>query len=263
MIKKRELVSFDEVCPFNCKHCYTFELNRTGDSRTIDEIVDSLADKEFDIVYVSQRKDNFVNPDEGIELCEKLYDKYNCNLIAITRNIFNNKQLERLNILNMKMRCNDRYLFFAVSVPALESAELTEDLNKIPTPKERMKFLNDISKKGILNILLIRPLFPNNLIPIDESITLIEQCKDFVDCVVSSGLAVNEYILRRLNLKEEDFIYTDEHLDYLVGAIEGDVKYVNVKKEIELLKITCKKCNIPFFEHTIPAINYLINEVGN
>lgn len=259
MIRKRELVSFDDMCPFNCKHCYTFELDRTGYNRTVDEIVDSLVDKEFDIIYVSQRKENFVDPDEGIELCEKLYEKYNCNLIAITRNVFDNKQLERIDRLNKKMRCNNRFLFLAVSIPAIESAELTEDLSKIPTPKQRIGFLEDISKREILNILLIRPLFSDNMIPIDEPLKIIEQCKTFVSCVVSSGLAVNEYILRRLNLKEEDFLYTDEKIDYLVGAIEGDVKYINVKKEIEIIRESCQKWNVPFFEHTIPAINCLLN----
>ena len=148
ILKKREIVSFDGPCPYNCKHCYTFELDRTGDNRTVDEIVDSLMDKEFDIVYVSQRKDNFVNPDEGIELCEKLYDRYNCNLIAITRNIFDSKQLDRLDGLNKKMRCNNRYLFFAVSIPAIDSAELTEDLNKLYDSLLNWVCLKDFEKNN-------------------------------------------------------------------------------------------------------------------
>lgn len=27
ILKKREIVSFDGPCPYNCKHCYTFGLN--------------------------------------------------------------------------------------------------------------------------------------------------------------------------------------------------------------------------------------------
>lgn len=260
MIKRRELVSFDDVCPFGCKHCYTFELNRTGYNRTIDEIVDSLMGKEFDVIYVSQRKDNFVNPDEGLELCEKLYDKYACNLIAITRNVFNDKQMDRLVKLNERMRSNNKYLFFAVSIPALETANYTEDLSKIPSPIERIHFLESIGKRGITNILLVRPLFPNNMIPIEEVLRVIEQCIDFVSCVISSGLAINENILQRLDLKEEDFIYTNEKIDYLVGAIEGNVRYIDVKREIEIIRKACKEWNIPFFEHSVPALNYMINK---
>lgn len=259
MIKKRELVSFDDVCPFNCKHCYTFELNRTGYNRTINEIVDSLANKEFDVVYVSQRKDNFVNPDEGLELCEKLYDKYNCNLIAITRNIFNCEQIDRLTKLNKKMRDNNKFLFMAVSIPALESANVTEDLSKIPTPQERVLFLENISKRDILNILLIRPLLPDDLVPVDEVIRIVQQCKNFVSCIVSSGLAVNDHILKRLNLKEDNLTYSNEKIDYLVGAIEGNVRYIDVKDKIEIIKNECKKWEIPFFEHSVPALNYLMN----
>ncbi len=263
MIKKRELVSFDDVCPFNCKHCYTFELNRTEQNRTINEIVDSLANKEFDVVYVSQRKDNFVNPDEGLELCEALYDRYNCNLIAITRNKFNSEQLDRLAKLNMKMRDNKKFLFMAVSIPALESAKVTEDLSKIPTPQERIEFLKDIHKRDILNILLIRPLFPDELVPVDEVLRIVYQCKNFVSCIVSSGLAVNEHILKRLNLKEDSLTYSSEKIDYLVGAIEGNVKYIDVKDKIKSIDNECKKWGIPFFEHSVPALNYLMKAEGN
>lgn len=263
MIKKRELVSFDDICPFNCKHCYTFELDRTGHNRTINEIVDSLAGKEFDVVYVSQRKDNFVNPDEGLELCEKLYDRYNCNLIAITRNTFDNAQLDRLTKLNNRMRANNKFLFMAVSIPALESAKVTEDLQKIPTPQERMEFLEKISERGVLNILLIRPLFPDALVPVEEVLRIIQTCKKFVSCIVSSGLAVNEHILKRLNLKEDELVYSDEKIDYLVGAIEGNVKYIDVKNKIEIINNECKKWNIPFFEHSVPALNYLIRVTNN
>ena len=65
-LEKRELVSFDGACPYKCKHCYTFGLNEENKNLSIDDIVESLKEKEFDVIYVSHNKENFINPKEGI-----------------------------------------------------------------------------------------------------------------------------------------------------------------------------------------------------
>lgn len=38
-----------------------------------------------------------------------------------------------------------------------------------------------------------------------------------------------------------------------------NVKYVNVKKELEQVENTCKKSGIPFFQNSLPAINYIFS----
>lgn len=257
-IEKRVLVSLDGECPYHCKHCYTYDLEKREGSRTISEIVDSIKNEEFDIIYVSQKKENFVFPDEGLSLCEELFEHYRTDIIAITRNVFDEKQLKRLKTINQKMIKEGKRFFLAVSIPALESARVTEELSIIPSPEERIDFLRRASKEGISTILVIRPLYPETIIKIEEILNLVDKCKEFVSCILSSGLVVNESILDRLGYKEDDFSYVnDGKSDYLVGAIEGNMKYIDVKKELEMIRLYCQKLGVPFFEHSIPAINYI------
>lgn len=79
-----------------------------------------------------------------------------------------------------------------------------------------------------------------------------------VSCVVSSGLGVNDSILSRLGMKESDFSYK-ENQEYLQGAIECEIKFVNVEKELAALHKKCTSLGIPMFEHSMPAINYVMN----
>ncbi len=104
VLKKRELVSFDGPCPYQCKHCYTYGLDEENKHLTENDIVDSLKGKQFDVIYVSHNRENFVVPDEGIELCSKLFETYNKDMIAITRNVFNDEELDRFAKLSRKMK---------------------------------------------------------------------------------------------------------------------------------------------------------------
>ena len=73
LYKTRVMVSFDGYCPLHCKHCYTYELHhQLKKQRTVDEIVESISGKQFDIIYVSQSYENFQKEEDGIELCKAL-----------------------------------------------------------------------------------------------------------------------------------------------------------------------------------------------
>ena len=71
-------------------------------------------------------------------------------------------------------------------------------------------------------------------------------------------LGVNDSILSRLGMKESDFSYK-ENQEYLQGAIECEIKFVNVEKELAALHKKCTSLGIPMFEHSMPAINYVMN----
>jgi len=256
-INKRVLISFDDLCPYQCKHCYTLDIKRKSDNRTISEIVDSIASKEFDVVYVSQRRDNFVIPDEGLELCEEIFKRYKCNIFIITRNIFNKPCIERLLKLKNKMQENDKEIIVAVSVLATHSYTKSENPHIVPSPYERLEFLKELSNNGIKTVVIIRPVFPRHIIPIDELYEIVDICKTFDTCVVSSGLAVNDNIIWRLGLTSEDMCYL-ENTNYLEGAMEGELRFLNVEKELDDLKLYCDKQKVPFFEHTMQSINYVL-----
>lgn len=269
-LRTRELVSFDGPCPYNCKHCYTFGLNEENKNLTAEDIVDSLEGKSFDAIYVSHNKENFIDPSKGIDLCRKLFSRYNKDMLVITRNVFNEEELNDFSMLNEEMKRNGKLLCLAVSIPALESIGVTEGEGIIPTPEKRIDFLRRAKNKGIRTILVIRPLFPDKFIPISEPLRLIEECKEYVDCVLSSGLAVNDAILKQLGMQEDDFSYLDgDNSKYLIGAI-GNAKYIDVKNELAQIKEKCASLNIKVFDHSMEALkmfdhsmeamNYLKNE---
>ena len=258
ILNEREIVSFDGLCPYRCKHCYTFGLNEEDKHLTIDDIVNSLNDKKFDVIYVSHNKENFINPSEGIQLCEELFFHYHKDIIAITRNIFNDSELDELVQLQKKMKEEDKDFFLAVSIPAKESIDITEGNKMIPTPNERIDFIKRAKEKGLTTILVIRPLFPNHIIPISEALDLIDDLNGYIDCVLSSGLAVNSKILSQLNMTEDQFQYLDgDNSNYLIGVVSSDIKYIDVKDEILQIQVKCNDLNIPFFSHSLSALNYL------
>lgn len=258
-IEKRSLISFDDLCPYQCKHCYTLDIDRSNKNRSIEEIVDSIGDTDFDIVYVSQRRDNFIDQDYGIELCERVFDRYGCNILVITRNVFSQQHIERLKALHQKMLNVGKRLFVAVSIFATKSFSVSENPNKVPSPYERIRFLEKLSQEKIDTITLIRPVFPNNIVPIEELYEIVDLCSEFNSCIVSSGLAINDNILWRLGLNLEDFYYV-ENMPYLEGVMEGKLKFVDVSKELLLLKQHCQENNISFFDHTLSAINFYIEK---
>ena len=124
-IQNRVFVSFDGQCPYNCKHCFSFECKQQSPPRTLDQIIESLQNLSFDVIYVSQKRENFINPELGLLLCEKLFERYRCNIVIITRNVFSAINQERLISLKNKMSVYGKYLFIGVSIVGNESACFT------------------------------------------------------------------------------------------------------------------------------------------
>ena len=257
-LRKREFVSFDEPCQFGCKHCYTYGIPRNA-IRSSNEIVSSIQGKQFDVIYVSQKTDNFYYPLKGISLCNQLFSTYDTNLFIITRNVFTADELEQLVLLKNRMNESGKRLFIAISINALESYHVCENVDKVPTPSARINFIIQLAEKNFLPILMLRPVFPNEVIPVTECTQIIEQVSRYVSCVVSSELGVNEEVLDRLGMKESDFKYT-ENQEYLQGAISCHVKFVDVPEELIIIERKCNAVSVPFFSHSMPALNYVLNK---
>lgn len=257
-LQNRVFVSFDGQCPYKCRHCFSFEAEQCIPPRTAEEIIDSLQKLDFDVVYVSQKRENFINPEEGIELCEMLFNRFFCHIVVITRNILDTVQQERLLKLHRRMRESGKHLFLGVSVVGLESAGFTENLSLFPSPEARIQFAKEIYHHGIHTMLLIRPLFPETIIPSEEWKRIVDLAAGNISCILSGALMVNPAILKRLGLQESDLQYlAGGESEYLDGAIAGSIKFVDVRSEMHQLKEYCKNKGVPFFEHSMPAINYL------
>ena len=240
--EKRQFISLGGRCAFDCNHCYTFSpiYKRRLDNHTIPEIVNSLAAKSFDIVYVSGHRENFVNPDEGLELCERIFKAYNTDLLITTRKTFAGTQLARLNELYQAMKANGKDLYFCVSIPCTSSYRLLEPCELIPTPDERIEFLKSIYALGIYTFLTIRPLCPDSFIRVREALEIVDACHTFSSAVISSGIVVDEHIKKRLGNFPEYKSVEGELMECLEN-MQMTVEYVNVEKEWTQIRERCEK----------------------
>lgn len=254
--KRRVFVSFDAACPMKCKHCYTYELKQRNKQRNIDELVDSLVEECFDIIYVSKSYENFYDEKRGLLLCKALWERFHKDIFIITRRRLDDTTIEKLAQLNSEMRLNGSGLYLGVSASAMESASLLENQDFCPTVLERMSNLKRAKDLGIKTVLLLRPLLPDNIISIEEPLCLVEKSKGFVDVVISSGLIVTDKILHSLNLNQTDMKYLERgDSDYLADLHSDSIRYVDAQDEIQKIRECCKNNRIPFFEHSMPALN--------
>lgn len=257
ILRKRELVSFSGECTYQCKHCFAFDVSEDRNCGNIAEIIDSLREKDFDVVYLSHYRENFIVPEQGLSLCEKIFYEYKCDICIITRSILKEANLERLIKLNSVMNKEGKNLYVCSSIPALYSYEILENRKYIPTPFERIAFLQSLSENGIWSLLTIRPLLPDSIIPLSEAKEIINLCKNHVDAVMTSGLAVTDKICKRLGIDNNSLNYDPKaESEYLIGTGEN-VRYVDVRMEINELENYCKDVNLPFFAHSMTALNYL------
>lgn len=263
MFNNRALVSFSGPCKLQCKHCYTFSKSCASkcfdDNLECDALIDSI-DDNVDIVYISHDRENFIDEKAGIALANAIFEKKNKSIFIITRCNLSDSCVQELSQLNNKMKERGLILIIAVSVPALKSYDLLEQKDIVATPEERIRVLARLHEKGIKTILMIRPLLPTALIPIEETYQLINLSKYYIDAVVASGIAVNKKILERLGLLDYPFIYMDgNNAEFLIGADVPDIKYVDTEREIKQLFEYCKYNNILCYRHSLDAINGIAN----
>jgi DNA repair photolyase len=255
----RCIASFGGQCPFNCAFCYTgIDGYKQEKLNSIDTIIDELREKNPDIVYISGQRESFVNPDEGLELCERIFTEFQSDLMITTRNVFNSTQLQRLFDLKQQMDVANKDLFVCISIPALDSSNKIEPSNLIPSPKERIDFLSKIHGGGLYSILTLRPVFPNAFIPVSEPMQILNDSKHFIDAVIASGVVVDESTLPKLGGFPEDYTSERRNIMEILGR-SILVDYVDVGEELEQIKNACRKQNLYFAEHSMSVVEYLKN----
>jgi len=258
--QKRVLTSFGGKCPFKCLHCYTFskdfpaqDLDRLS---SIDGIINKLKKKhKFNVIYVSGYKENFENPDDGLDLLEALFSEFKCHILFTTRNVFEEKHILRISNLNKLMEKSKKHLFACVSIPAYDSYKKLEPNSKIPNPEKRIEFLKQLYNNGITTFLTLRPICPNSFIPTGEYIKILEKSYTFCNAVIASGIHVDEHIVKRLKTFPEF-----KHKQKKWACFNNmAIQVVDVKEELLAIKMFCKG-KVRIFKTSIPAINHFYNK---
>lgn len=256
--QSRALISFEGKCPMNCKHCYTYDLDLQADNWDINSVVKKLEHQPCDIIYVSQRYENFCDENRGYLLCNELYNKYRKDIFIITRSYLSDDMIHKLRCLSDFMRNEGNTLYLAVSVCANESYAITENIELCPTPVQRLSNLQRAYEGGIKTILMLRPIFPNTIIPVAECTSLISQSAQYIDSVVASGLIATEGILKRLQIGKNELSYLPSgDSTYLADLKTETILYVDVEGELQEIERQCSINNIPCFRHSMPALNYI------
>ncbi len=260
-LKNRELVSFSGRCPLNCKHCFASEFVDVGESENnVSDIISSLMGKNFDVVYISHYRENFYNQEKGVLLCEEIYDKFKCDICVTTRCVLSDEYINRIIKLNSKMKNTGNNITFCISVPAMNSYVKIEDSSIIATPIQRIGFAEKLHNEGVKSIVTIRPLFPASYISLEEIHNIVDQCENKVDAIITGGLCANDNILKRLGICKENIKYLSESdSEYLIGVKE-QFNQIDVTSEINDLQSYCKTKGIPFFKHSMEALNHLKNQ---
>ncbi|MDR2148246.1 MAG: hypothetical protein LBE91_17510 [Tannerella sp.] len=256
--ENRVFVSFGGKCSFRCLHCYTFSRNfQSEDFFSIESIINNLKRKnKFDIIYVSGYKENFENPNDGLDLVEALFSEFRCHILFTTRNIFNEAQVLRVSNLTKLMKESGKLLFACVSISAYESYKKIEPSNKIPNPEKRIEFVKQLYENDIITFLTLRPIYPDAFIPTKEYLKILEKSYKFCNAVIASGIRVDDYIKDRLGTFPKDYVskLTDWHC-----FNDMPIEEVNVEKELSEIDTFCREKNVCIFEESIPAMNYFYN----
>lgn len=264
-IKNRKLISFSGICPLGCKHCYTYELDHRNDyANDKDEIKSLIHDidcsEPFDVIYLSRKRENFVDEEAALNLIQQLIKRYKRHIFIITRQCLSDAAVSRLSFFTEDMARQGLMLAVAVSIPANDSYHLTEDIKKIATPEERCECIRRLHIHGIKTIFMARPLFPDHIIPVHEITNLIEKNAKYIDAVVASGLAVNSHILTRLQMSETTFEYLNgDNSEYLIGSEAQDIRYIDVSNELAIVADCCREHCIRFSTHSMEALNMLLD----
>ena len=252
---RRAFASFGGICRYNCNHCYTFiDKFSTLKNNSISEIINELETKDFNIVYISGYNENFYIPKMGINLIERLYERFKCHILFTTRNVFNNEDMKRIQMINRNMRKDKKMLCACVSISAYDSYKKLESNSMIPTPNQRIEFIKKMYNSGILTFLTLRPICPNDYIPTNEYINILSDVGNNCSGVISSGIVVNDDILKRLNGFPIDFRANEKLIMPCLCQDNLYVKYIDVEVELRTIKEYCVQHSIPFYSGSVDAI---------
>lgn len=258
---KRAFASFGGKCQYKCNHCYTFiDKFSTLKNNSIPEIINELETKDFNIIYISGYNENFYIPEMGIKLIERLYEHFKCHILFTTRNVFDNENMKKIQTINNNMRKDKRMLFACVSISAYDSYKKLEPNVIIPTPNQRIEFVKKLYKIGVSTFLTLRPICPNDFIPTNEYINILREVEKNCTGVISSGIIVNDEILKKLKGFPVVFRSNEKPIMPCLHQDNLYVKYTDVEIELRTIKDYCAQHSIPFYSGSIEAIqNSLID----
>ena len=182
----RKLYSANRVCGSNCKYCFAnwndiYIRHSSFNSEPIDDkkaIIYPCCDGEFFMQRISI--------EEIKRFCEPMDKVY---VSISTKNAMTPEMIQAIVRLNNYLKLNNKgFVKFSVSITTSSRVHEIE-LNTL-SYYERICLLNEFSKTDVPLSVTIKPILP--FIPTEEYIKIIDDCSNYVSCVLLGGLYVNK-----------------------------------------------------------------------
>ena len=243
-------------CTYACAFCYVQADFASYPSLSIDEIVHYLKKHagEIDIVYVSGDTDSLAPPrtNRGLELLEALAT-LRTDVLFTTRAPLETAELDRLAVLNERLKRQNNILFGCISIPRLRSAPHLEP-PPVPSPERRLQVLRGLHERGIVSVLTMRPFLP--VVPVEEYVELVRLAVGYSDVVLGEvWYADKGGVLERQVLGEVGVAgLTFEEHRMPFDRNPAVWKVWEAKEVRERVEDYCSRAGIPFFMRSRPAV---------
>lgn len=245
-------------CTFSCPFCYVQADFLSYPNFSIPEIVNWLnkqPNDSFNIIYVSGDTDSFAPPrtDQALLLLEELLS-LGKDVLFTTRMVMDSSKLKRLGKIVENYNKESLRVFGCISIiqktiPYLEPPP-------IASPTDRIAQLHRFMDLGLMTILAARPFLP--IVPLSDYDWILRETSNIVHAilgenwyadsggilesnVLGAGNKLKNYTLSKMPFDDNNKIWK---------VYNGD----HIEKYFQEL---CLKADLPFFMRSMPAIEWI------
>lgn len=201
--KDRVLTYSKLVCPFECRYCFTEDLNSVQEKGVVylsekqHELLANLPE-EIKTIMLGCDTEFFQNKDEAIDILKKL-SGLGKDISIITKLSLSDNIVNELKAISNKLNNNNNRMVFSISIPCFDSSHKWEP--KVPKVEKRIDTLKKISDTSIDSMVAIRPLIPN--IQKSEIDNIIDLTSSYVFGYYSGPLYIKSFEDSGILSKEE------------------------------------------------------------
>ena len=200
-IDRERVLTYSQLsCPLDCTYCFVNDMT-TNQQKNIAYLTEKQIEllknlpEEISLIMLGCDTEFFQNKKEAIEILKKL-SGFGKDLSMITKIPIKESFLNEIDKVNQKMKEKGNILSVSISIPCLSDEMSKKYEPKVPSPKNRIETVKQISNKGIYTMLAIRPLLPD--ISNEELQEIINLTKDYVIGYYSGPLYLNDDRISKL-----------------------------------------------------------------
>ena len=256
-IDRERVLTYSQLsCPLDCTYCFVNDMT-TNQQKNIAYLTEKQIEllknlpEEISLIMLGCDTEFFQNKKEAIEILKKL-SGFGKDLSMITKIPIKESFLNEIDKVNQKMKERGNILSVSISIPCLSDEMSKKYEPKVPSPKNRIETLKQISNKGIYTMLAIRPLLPD--MSNEELQEIMNLTKDYVIGYYSGPLYLNDDRISKL--LPESVVESEAKQPHWM--LDGNLfKEVVKKGQIDFLREIVKNSGKDFFEGAAEGMKYI------